>query len=827
MAAKCALVVDDSKSARAFLSRILEKHGLDVDGVESAEDAIEYLTRHRPDVIFMDHLMPGMDGFQAVQAIKNNPRTATIPILMYTSQEGELYLGQARALGAMGVLPKQIRPADVTQVLAQLHLFERRETPAPKPAEPGPNDPTLVAPALSGVTTLTTPVLPPELQPPAPTAPAEAATAGQTGRYTFGSPVDQLLRDQIAEVRRTLVARLDELQDGLPSQLQAAVRATTPPPAPVPPPLPAPDRRGWLAAAGLGALALLFAVLWSRELGQRDAVERSLAALVEREQTVAAQSSTEVAPPAEAPVSTTVRPAAAERPRLPGPPLSFTVPYGETPLAADRVGAIRGALEELRRAGFRGDVDIQTFTGRFCLVGNAGDGYALPPDDMVQTQVRPRRQPEPGRRRQPRIAGLRQHAGRAAQGGRPGADDPRHRRARPAAATLPRSIVDADRGRMECQRLGQQPRRAALARTLLKEFLPRGLLRNAHVQSVFPSLALHRRRVLRRAAPLLAASREHVVDCGEGTRLQAFESTPAAPPVATVLLLHGWEGSATAGYLLSLGQQLFALGHRVLRLNLRDHGDTHALNRELFHSCRLPEVTGAVQALARRFDDAPFFGVGFSLGGNFLLRVAAEAGSATAGLRRVIAISPVLDPARTLHALERGVALYRRYFVWKWSRSLRRKQALWGDEHDFSDVIAHADLRRMTAALVRDHTTYAGHRCVPRGLRHHRWAAGQPGSARGAADRGGRPDHSGRRSRSSRAGPAAARRADPLRRPHRLPAQLERRNRGRTISSAASWPQRSRGASRAVPRRSRSARRWSRSSRRRSARLARSRALAR
>jgi CheY-like chemotaxis protein len=46
---------------------------------------------------FMDHLMPGMDGFEAVSAIKNNPHTATIPIMMYTSQEGELYVGQARA----------------------------------------------------------------------------------------------------------------------------------------------------------------------------------------------------------------------------------------------------------------------------------------------------------------------------------------------------------------------------------------------------------------------------------------------------------------------------------------------------------------------------------------------------------------------------------------------------------------------------------------------------------------------------------------------------------------------------------------------------------
>ena len=115
MSSKRALVVDDSKSARAFLARILERHEIAVDAAESAEAAIEYLARNKPDVIFMDHMMPGMDGFQAVQTIKNNPRTSAIPILMYTSQEGDLYLGQARALGAEGVLPKQIKQADVTR----------------------------------------------------------------------------------------------------------------------------------------------------------------------------------------------------------------------------------------------------------------------------------------------------------------------------------------------------------------------------------------------------------------------------------------------------------------------------------------------------------------------------------------------------------------------------------------------------------------------------------------------------------------------------------------------------------------------------------------
>src|SRR5689334_10888839 len=126
MGAKRALIVDDSKSARVFLSRILEKYEIDVDSAENAESAIEYLGSHRPDVIFMDHMMPGMDGFQAVQAIKNNPRTAMIPIMMYTSQEGELYLGQARALGAIGVMPKQIRQADVSKVLYELHLLADR-----------------------------------------------------------------------------------------------------------------------------------------------------------------------------------------------------------------------------------------------------------------------------------------------------------------------------------------------------------------------------------------------------------------------------------------------------------------------------------------------------------------------------------------------------------------------------------------------------------------------------------------------------------------------------------------------------------------------------
>ncbi len=110
---------------------MLADHELRVETAESAEAALEYLAAHRPDVIFMDHMMPGKDGFQAVKAIKENTATATIPVMMYTSQSGELYVGQARALGAVGVLPKQIKPVEVREVLRSLHLLPGDVPPLP------------------------------------------------------------------------------------------------------------------------------------------------------------------------------------------------------------------------------------------------------------------------------------------------------------------------------------------------------------------------------------------------------------------------------------------------------------------------------------------------------------------------------------------------------------------------------------------------------------------------------------------------------------------------------------------------------------------------
>jgi uncharacterized protein len=170
-------------------------------------------------------------------------------------------------------------------------------------------------------------------------------------------------------------------------------------------------------------------------------------------------------------------------------------------------------------------------------------------------------------------------------------------------------------------------------------------------------------------------------------------------------LLHGWEGSAESTYVLSLGSLLLDHGFDLVRLNLRDHGATHHLNREIFHSCRLPEVVGATRALALRFAGARLFLAGFSLGGNFMLRVAADA-RAPAAIAGAAAVSPVLDPEATLRALEDGPAIYRRSFVRRWSRSLRRKQRAWPGVHDFDDMLRLGQLRAMTAGLVAQCTEF-------------------------------------------------------------------------------------------------------------------------
>ncbi|MEZ5498179.1 MAG: response regulator [Steroidobacteraceae bacterium] len=368
MGGKRALIVDDSRSARTFLARMLEKHELEVDSVESAEQAIDYLGRHHPDVIFMDHLMPGMDGFQAVQSIKNNPRTAMIPIMMYTSQEGELYLGQARALGAVGVLPKSIKPADVSRVLYQLKLLPDRR--ATMEAAPG---------------------FVPFTQ-----APAANESTADTGRFSIEtsqiqaaqfalSPelrgmVESVVREQMTDLRRWMTSHLDEQTVKLGGELRSQVREVALQQEPPPPRSNAP---WWLAAAAV--LAALAAGIYA--LRANEVAHQARLRIAELENTLASQRAESA--------TLAARNLAADRDPLrealrgtgeiasQGARVTQLVPYGAVPLSGERLEGIRTVLGRLAEQQYRGEVQIATYPGRFCLTGNAAEGYSLAPEETL------------------------------------------------------------------------------------------------------------------------------------------------------------------------------------------------------------------------------------------------------------------------------------------------------------------------------------------------------------------------------------------------------------------------------------------------------------
>jgi len=271
MSAKRALVVDDSKSARAFLSRILERHEIAVDAADSAEAAIDYLTRHKPDVIFMDHMMPGMDGFQAVQSIKNNPRTSTIPILMYTSQEGDLYLGQARALGAEGVLPKQIKQADVTKMLYQLRLVSDRRGGEQTTFRALSRADDLQSANESAIVVDTAAQPPPASNDAVAVGPAEPTPFSQLlPRMTLEirAALDNSLQKEIAALRSYIGSTLESHSERLQGDLSALLPATRSPDLDMPTLVP--ERRvsaifGWVfAALGLAGAAAMSYLWWNQ-----------------------------------------------------------------------------------------------------------------------------------------------------------------------------------------------------------------------------------------------------------------------------------------------------------------------------------------------------------------------------------------------------------------------------------------------------------------------------------------------------------------------------------------------------------------------------------
>ena len=235
------------------------------------------------------------------------------------------------------------------------------------------------------------------------------------------------------------------------------------------------------------------------------------------------------------------------------------------------------------------------------------------------------------------------------------------------------------------------------------QFIPPRYLRNAHLQTVLNSQGP---RKLRAGSIRRRLSTETLIlQAVDGTRLIAEFDRSSESRRALVILLHGWEGSSRSSYMITTTARLLSEGFDVLRVNLRDHGDSHHLNRELFNSTRSPEVASALEDFVGKHDYERIFICGFSLGASFALRIAADRGFEL-GLDGAVAICPPVDPARAMDALNTGWFVYERYFFTRWRQSLMRKLEYFPDLGYGEQLRIAKSIDDLNRMFVPEHTIY-------------------------------------------------------------------------------------------------------------------------
>lgn len=229
-----------------------------------------------------------------------------------------------------------------------------------------------------------------------------------------------------------------------------------------------------------------------------------------------------------------------------------------------------------------------------------------------------------------------------------------------------------------------------------RPFRPAPGLRNPHAQTIGG-------RYLRPRDPL--PLRRERVDTPDGDFLDLdFARAPGAPwdaaAAPVVVILHGLEGGSGSGYVLQTMRELAARGVRAAALNFRTCGGEPNRLARFYHSGETGDLGFVLRLLAERWPDAPLGAVGFSLGGNVLLKYLGECGEAALP-RAAVAVSVPFDLAAGAASMERGMGrVYTARFLRTLRDKYRRKRPLIGDAVDDRRVLAARTFREFDDAAT-------------------------------------------------------------------------------------------------------------------------------
>lgn len=258
---------------------------------------------------------------------------------------------------------------------------------------------------------------------------------------------------------------------------------------------------------------------------------------------------------------------------------------------------------------------------------------------------------------------------------------------------------------------GQESRGAGVPSRLRGEFRPRRFLRNGHLQTIVGNYLPRRDSLPQAEAELVQVS--------PGTNGQIssrvlchchWQPGEVRASRLTVILVHGLEGSSSSQYVVGNANKLWSMGCNVVRMNMRNCGGTEQLTPTLYHSGLSSDVRAVMEYFISREHLESVALVGYSMGGNLVLKLAGEfGGGAPAELRAVVGVSPALDLAPSADALHQlRNRLYELKFLHALLRRFRRKASLFPRAYDPNRATGIGSLREFDDRITALYSGFSG-----------------------------------------------------------------------------------------------------------------------